>query len=134
MPPAPAHISAAERAARRAGPVMNGSKAHSLWEIWMVGGGWGSGSDDKLPSLPVSWSFLLLCCCWGVVGGGGVGGRLEARLSGAALFALLRRVWIPSGAPGRRPPEEEFDDSPHQLLSVPVSGWTVASSNPWDVS
>lgn len=42
MPPAPAHISPAERAARRAGPVMNYTKAHSLWEIWMVQEGWGS--------------------------------------------------------------------------------------------
>lgn len=41
-PPAPAHISPPERAARRAGPVMNYSKVHSLWEIWMVQEGWGS--------------------------------------------------------------------------------------------
>lgn len=34
MPPAPAHISPAERAARRGGPVMNYTKADSLWEIW----------------------------------------------------------------------------------------------------
>lgn len=42
MPPALAHISPPERAARRAGPVMNYTKAHSLWEIWMVQEGWGS--------------------------------------------------------------------------------------------
>lgn len=53
------------------GPVMNYTKAHSLWEIWMVQEGGGASSSDKLPSLPVSSCSFLSSVLSG--GGGGEG-------------------------------------------------------------
>lgn len=85
----------AEQALCRArDPVMNYTGAHSLWEIWTVlevSGGWGVGSSDKLPSLPVSLALLSSLCSRrsssGEESGDGLFYQVEVILSSVRLFA-----------------------------------------------